>query len=136
MSERSQKIVRYSLGVMLAFAALNALGGGYYAITGASGVPTEWLAGSPFRNYFVPGLVLFFVVGGGFVFATIAVFRRLSIARAATLTAVAIVFVWLVVQVAIIGYVSWMQPVTAFVALMILSLASFLPKDHIELHRP
>ena len=32
--------VRYSLGGLLTFGALNALGGGYYGLTGAVGVPT------------------------------------------------------------------------------------------------
>jgi hypothetical protein len=39
------------------------------------------------------------------------------------LAAGAIVLGWLVVQVAIIGYVSWMQPVTAFGACLIMILA-------------
>lgn len=119
--------MRYTLGVLLAFAALNAFGGGYYAISGAPGVPTEWLNGSPFRSYYVPGLILFFVVGGAFLVAAIAVFVRLRIDRNATIIAVVIVFIWLAVQITIIGYVSWMQPVTAFVALVMLFLGWRLP---------
>ena len=91
MSDNSQNIVRYTLGALLAFAALNAFGGGYYAISGAPGVPVEWLNGSPFRSYFIPGLILFFVVGGAFLVAAIAVFVRLRIERTATFIAVIIV---------------------------------------------
>ena len=127
MSDNSQNIVRYTLGALLAFAALNAFGGGYYAISGAPGVPVEWLNGSPFRSYFIPGLILFFVVGGAFLVAAIAVFVRLRIERTATFIAVIIVLIWLTVQIAIIGYVSWMQPVTAFVTLLILFLGWRLP---------
>ena len=127
MSMNSQAVVRYTLGLLLAFAALNAFGGGYYAISGAPGVPTEWLKGSPFRSYFIPGLILFFVVGGAFLVAAIAVFVRLRIERNATFIAVIIVFIWLAVQITIIGYVSWMQPVTTFVALVILFLGRRLP---------
>jgi len=72
--------VRYSLGGLLAFGALNALGGGYYGLTGAVGVPTEWLEGSPFAYYFVPSLILLVVVGGSFAVAAIAVFARLRAA--------------------------------------------------------
>ena len=108
---------------LLAFAALNAFGGGYYAMSGAKGVPIEWLGGSLFQNYFIPGLILFFIVGGAFLVSAVAVFGRLRIARLTTFAAVVIVFIWLSVQVAIIGYVSWMQPVTACVALLILFLA-------------
>ena len=41
--------IRYSLGGLLSFGALNALGDGYYGLTGAVGVPT-CLATSYSRN--------------------------------------------------------------------------------------
>jgi len=128
-SDLARKIIRYLLGVLLAFAALNAFGGGYYGMSGAEGVPLEWLEGSPFHNFFIPGLVLFVVVGGSFLVASIAVFARLRFARFASFVAVLIVYIWLAVQIAIIGYVSWMQPVTAILALIILVLTWFLPKQ-------
>jgi hypothetical protein len=120
--------VEKALGILLAFSALNAFGGGFYGMFGAEGIPVEWLEGSPFRNYIIPGMVLFFVIGGAFTFAAIAVFARLRIARKATITAIALVLFWLSVQVAIIGYVSWMQPFTAVIALVMLGLALLLPK--------
>jgi hypothetical protein len=66
---------RYVLGSLLAFGALNAFAGGYYGMSGAEDVPKEWLEGSPFDDYFIPGLVLFVVVGGSSLAATI---RRLT----------------------------------------------------------
>lgn len=123
------KLVRYSLGVLLTFAALNAFGGGYYGMSGAKDVPTDWLQGSPFRNYFIPSIILFIVVGGSFSFAAIAVFARLHFARLVVFGSVIIVFVWLAVQMLIIGYISWMQPLTAIVGLTILILGWFLPKQ-------
>ena len=118
----SQKLIRYTLGTLLAFGALNAFAGGYYAIAGAEGVPLEWLRGSPFTNYRIPGLILFVVVGGAFLTASIAVFANAHSSKAATYGAVAIVGIWLLVQVSTIGYVSWMQPTTAIVSLIMLSL--------------
>lgn len=73
-------LVRYLLGSLLAFGAINAFGGGYYGLSGAEGVPVEWLEGSPFRSYFVPSVVLFVVVGGSFLFAAIAVFSNSRLA--------------------------------------------------------
>ena len=116
--------VRVTLGLLLAFGALNAFGGGYYGLSGAKGVPTEWLEGSPFTDYFIPSLILFFVVGGAFLIAAVAVFARLRSARLLAQGAAVIVLIWLAVQVTIIGFVSWMQPATALVALLILALAS------------
>ena len=120
--------IRYSLGCPLAFGALNALGGGYYGLTGAVGVPTQWLEGSPFEDYFVPSLILLVVVGGSFIGAAIAVFARLRADRFATFTAAVVVLGWLTVQIAIIGYVSWMQPATATAGVMVLILGSQLPR--------
>jgi hypothetical protein len=120
-------LIRNVLGVLLALGALNAFGGGYYGLSGAEGVPTEWLAGSPFVDYFVPSLILFVVVGGTLLAATIAVFAGWHGARLLALGAGTITVGWLAVQVAIIGYVSWMQPTTAIFAFIVLALAWLLP---------
>ena len=119
--------VRRSLGVLLAFGAVNAVAGGYYGLSGAKGVPVEWLDGSPFRSYFIPSLILLTVVGGSFVTAAVAVIARLRCARPAAFAAAVIVTGWLAAQVAIIGYVSWMQPTTLVAAFAIFVFAWILP---------
>ena len=119
--------IRYSLGSLLAFGALNAIGGGYYGLSGAAGVPTEWLEGSAFSDYFFPSLMLLVVVGASFVMAAIVVFSGMRIARVAALTAGLVVLGWLAAQLAIIGYVSWMQPTTAIAGVLVLVLAWLLP---------
>ncbi len=123
----SEKFVRNSLGFLLSFVALNAFAGGYYGMSGAKDVPLDWLKGSPFRNYYIPGLILFVFVGGSSLIAAIAVFRRHHLARKAAFISGFISLIWLSVQVLIIGYVSWMQPTTAVVAIVILLLTIKLP---------
>lgn len=118
---------RLPLGLLLAFGALNAAGGGIYGVMGAQGIPVEWLAGSPFTDYFIPSLILLLVVGGSMGAASIAVLARFRFARLAALGAGIIVLGWIGVQVAIIGYVSWMQPATALGGLAILGGAWRLP---------
>jgi len=127
--------LRTVLGALLAFVALNAFAGGFYGMSGAQDVPREWLEGSPFEDYFIPGLFLFVIVGGSFVIAAISVFARARSARAAAFIAAVIVLAWLAVQVAIIGYVSWMQPATTIAAIIVLFLAWFLPKSSAEGHQ-
>ena len=117
---RRRSVNRYVLGGLLAFGALNAFGGGYYGMAGAESVPTEWLEGSPFDDYFVPGFILFGAVGGSLLAAAIAVFANLPMARVAAVGAAAILFGWLVIETLMIGYVSWMQPATAAGGLVIL----------------
>jgi hypothetical protein len=115
--------IRIALGMLLAFAALNAFGGGTYGMAGAEGVPVEWLEGTPFTSYTIPSLILFVVVGGGFLFAAVATFARAPFARAAAAASAVIVLGWIFVQVMMIGSVSWMQPATAVGGLVILCLA-------------
>jgi hypothetical protein len=114
------------LGVLVGFGAVNAFGGAYYGVAGAEGVPREWLEGSPFSDYTIPSIVLGAVVGGSFLLAAIAVFGRWRNARVLATAAGMIVLGWIAVQVAIIGYVSWMQPVTAAWGVAVLLIARLL----------
>ncbi len=115
--------IRAILGTLLAFGALNAFGGGYYGLAGAKGVPTQWLAGSPFTSYFIPSLILFVIVGGSLLAASVAVFAAWRWASRMTVAAALIVLGWITVQIAIIGFVSWLQPVTAITGVILLGLA-------------
>lgn len=123
-----KNLVRYILGLLLLVLALNAFAGGYYAMAGAPNVPLSWLRGSPFNTYFIPGLILFLFVGGAALFAAIMVFRQQPIARKAAIACAAILFGWIVVQMLIIGYVSPLQPAIAITSIVILLLATQLPK--------
>lgn len=122
-----EKQLRYLLGAVLLLLAANAFGGGYYGMAGAKDVPVEWLEGSPFSDYFIPGLFLFTVIGGTALTAAIAVLIRHHYARKAAFTCGTFTILWIIVQVSIIGYVSWMQPVTAITAVLILLLTCQLP---------
>ena len=117
------QLQRYALAALLGFLALNAFAGGYYALSGAAGVPVEWLAGSGFSSYVFPGVILIVVVGGSALVAAIAVLSGNGRGDDLAKLAGWILVVWLVAQVAIIGFVSWMQPATATAAVAILWLA-------------
>jgi hypothetical protein len=123
------EVIRYALGILLTFAALNAFGGGYYGMRGAKGIPTEWLLGSPFHSYFVPSLFLFVVVGGSFLVAAVAVHARWALAWVAAVAAGVIVLGWIAVQLAVIGCVSWMQPLVAVAGVVILRLGLVLGRQ-------
>jgi hypothetical protein len=104
------KALRVLLVALLALVTLNALGGGIYGLSGAPAVPVAWLQGSPFHSYFVPSLVLLVVVGGSQLVAGVLLVARPRWGVPAAILAGTILVGWIVVQVAIIGYVSWMQP--------------------------
>lgn len=117
MTHRTRRIL---LGALLAFLALNAFGGGAYGLLGARGVPTEWLADSPFHSYFIPSLFLFVAVGGLCAAASWAVLRKRPFAGVLSLSAGALLLAWIAAQVAIIGYVSWLQPAVAGAGILVL----------------
>jgi Ca2+/Na+ antiporter len=117
------KRIRIILGSLLLFIALNALGGGWYGMAGAKDVPVAWLQGSLFSSYFIPGFILFVFIGINFLAAAVAVFKNSRHATHYAFCCAAILFVWIVVQVSIIGWVSWLQPAMAIAAILIFLLA-------------
>lgn len=118
-------MIRIALIALELFIGVGALGGAVYALTGAKGVPREWLEGSPFKSYLVPGLVLLFVVGGSMFAAAGLLLVEASIARSVSLIAGIVLIGWIVAQVSTIGRRHWLQPAYAVLgfAVVILSLA-------------
>ena len=67
-------------------------------------LPLSALAHSPFDTYFVPGLILFGVLGLGPLIAARMVWLRHPLAPAAAFVVGAALVTWVAVEVAIIGY--------------------------------
>jgi len=88
--------------------SLGALGGGLVLMIAPRGeimpLPLSALAGSPFDTYFVPGLILFVVLGLGSLVAAGLAWHRHPLAPTATFVVGAGLLIWVAVQVAIIGY--------------------------------
>jgi hypothetical protein len=127
---RTRQRVRHALAAMLIVGALNAFGGGYYGLSGAPGVPIEWLQGSPFTDYTIPSWILLVIVGGSLLISGVAVLTTRPISRAASVFSSVVLLTWIAAQLGIIGYVSWMQPVTLAWGLIILALSVYLPQQH------
>lgn len=127
MISGAQKFVRITEGLLLLVVAINAFAGGFYGMTGAKDVPLEWLEGSPFKSYLIPGIILYTVVGGSCLYSGIAVLRQLPVSRIGARLAGIIILIWIGAQLSIIGYVNWMQPAIALTGIAILLLAYGLP---------
>jgi len=71
------KAIRIVVGVLTAFVALTAIGGGAALVSGleADRFPLAWLDGTPFTSYTGPGLILALIVGGSALIATLITFR-------------------------------------------------------------
>lgn len=88
--------------------SLGALGGGAALMLGPRGeilpLPLSALRGSPFDTYFVPGLILFAILGLGPLAAAGLVWLRHPLAPLATCVVGVALLIWLAVEIAIIGY--------------------------------
>ena len=87
---------------------IGALGGGLILMVAPRGeilpLPLSALAGSPFDTYFVPGLILFGVLGLGPLVAAVFTWMRQPLAPVAAFIVGAGLLIWVAVEIAIIGY--------------------------------
>src|SRR5947209_13150903 len=100
---------RWALGALEAAVAVSAAGGAAYGLSGAPGVKTSWLDGSPFSSYVVPSIVLLVAVGGSAVLALGALLTGSRRAPALSVMAGAILVGWIAVEVIWIPF-SPLQP--------------------------
>jgi hypothetical protein len=87
---------------------IGALAGGLILMLAPRGeimpLPLSALAGSPFDTYFMPGLILFGVLGLGPLVAARLAWLRHPLAPTATFIVGAGLLIWVAVEIAIIGY--------------------------------
>ena len=123
MSACSARRADRLLAAIDAAVGVSAIGGAAYAMGGAREWPKAWLAGSRFSSYRVPGLVL------GFIHAPLDLAAAGLVARGdrrATAVAVAAgVFQvsWILIQVRIIGFRSFLQPLLGAIGAASLALS-------------
>jgi hypothetical protein len=132
------KGIRIALAVIEALIGLGAIGGGIAILTGAFDrwFPVAWLAGTPFSDYTIPGLILLIVVGGGMLLAAATQFIQ---RQWAVLLSAAMGFVmlgWIACETAIIDrYAQAVVPSTVaqqilfpVLGLLMIGLAAYLWK--------
>jgi hypothetical protein len=119
--------LRWPLLSIAAFLALGAIPAGVgFALRpdgGLVGMPLALLAGTPFDDFRVPGLVLALLVGGSTLAAAVLLAIRSPHAAGAALAAGAVTLGWIAVQLALIGYVSPLQPLVALLGVALVGLA-------------
>lgn len=103
---------RLTLLILQAFVALTSFAGGVALVIGSLdesfstvvNPPPEYLAGSPFDSYLVPGLVLAAVLGGGHAFAFVQLERRMPRALVVAAGAGFATLIWIFVQMMYIPF--------------------------------
>jgi len=87
------------------------------------GMPLGVLAGTPFPDFRLPGLVLALAVGGSTLAAAVLVAVQARRAADVAVVAGAITLGWIAIQLWLIGYVSPLQPLVAMLGLALMGLA-------------
>lgn len=77
----------------------------------ALGMSEQWLQGSPFPDYRIPGLFLAVVIGGANLVSAFLLWRRHPLAPLTSLATGLLMVVWVAIQTAIIGFRHWSQAV-------------------------
>lgn len=104
--------IRTALMITTGFVTVTAFAGGAALVTGSLAPelatvlspPADYLEGSPFDSYVVPGLVLALVLGGVHLVAFVLLARRHPRALLATVVAGYAAVIWIVVQMTIIPF--------------------------------
>lgn len=99
----SNRIMRVVLILLNGFLAFSAIAGGLALLTGMMAPPVEYLAGSLFPNYVVPGLALLVLVGGSSLITTILLLSRQRLAGVVALAAGLAIVIFETVEVMTIG---------------------------------
>ena len=98
-----RKITYFVLLILDTFLALSAFGGGIGLLTGFSAPPLEQLKGSIFRDYTIPGIALFGLVGGSALLAALLMLRKNRFATLASVVASLMIMSFEFVEVLAIG---------------------------------
>lgn len=119
------RLARSAIGLEL-FLGVGALGGGAALMAGPRGeilpLPVSLLVGTPFATYFVPGLILFAVLGVGPLGAAALAWNHHRLAPFLALVVGLALLIWMAAQIALIGY-SPDPPIQGFYLLLGLLIA-------------
>ena len=101
------KGLRIVIGLLTAFIALTAIGGGIALLTGAEAnrIPIEWLDGTPFKDYTIPALLLAIAVGGSSLVACLAILMGRNVGTPVAMLAGLIMMGYIVVEALILKQV-------------------------------
>lgn len=102
------------LGLSQVFNGLSGLFGGYMLINDPTGdslsMQREWLQKTPFPDFLIPGIILFSFIGIGNLIGMWMTFKKKKERAQFGLIFGIILMVWIISQVAWIGYKDFLQP--------------------------
>jgi hypothetical protein len=107
-----------------ALTGVGAFGGAAALVVDGAGMDPALLDHTPFTSWVWPGVALAVVVGVPMLAAAVAEWRRQPWASQLSLAAGVALMGWITVQIALIGFQTWLQPTCFVVGLAVTFLAS------------
>jgi hypothetical protein len=142
---KSRPFAAWLLITLLLFIGIGAVVSGAMLIAAPDGRLMQWnteqLSGTPFSNYLMPGIILFLLLGIFPLFVGYGLIRRpvwrwpdvinptkkQHWAWTASWAAGVIMLIWIAVETALLGFISFLQPTIAIYGLVIIGL-TLLPR--------
>ena len=126
----NRRLERLAVEAVAIFIVISAVAGGIGLIGGGLAFPLEWLAGTPFSSYVVPGAILAFIVGGSALVAAPLMLRRDPLAVPVALGAGVIQVGWIVGELLLVGtrgdLMAWLQVIYFVAGAIVAVLAAHL----------
>jgi len=134
MSDR--RVESTGLVGLLAFGAVSAIAGGIGLLGDGIGLPLDWLDGSPFSDYTIPGIILGAIVGGSQLLAAGAMLRRVERSHTTAAIAGVVMMGWIASEVLIVGthggLMLALQLIYSVLGLAELALAARLMRERVS----
>ncbi len=122
--------MRWLLAGLHAVLGIAAVGAGQAFVRDPSGdtlgMPADWLEGSPFPDYRVPGLFLMAVIGTANLLSAVLLGLRHRHASLVSLGTGVLLLAWIAIQTAIIGFRHWSQAIWWLTFALVTLLAALL----------
>jgi len=114
------------LVVLETIVGLTAVTGGVALAIGAITFPVEWLQGTPFSDYMIPGLMLAIVVGGSSLFAAAMILARREVGVFVSALAGVSMAAYQIIYRAQVEHLDWFYAVYFVLGVAIFGLAADL----------
>jgi len=118
--------MRYTTIFLLFFLGVSAMFGGWGLFMDPSGrgvgMPLEVLTPSPFTDFFIPGLILFLILGIGSIITLVLYLRKISISYWGVMLEGVASLIWIITQYIMIQMFSWLQVLYAAIGVALLLL--------------
>jgi hypothetical protein len=126
----NSRLERMAIEAVAIFIVVSAVAGGIGLIGGGLAFPPEWLAGTPFTGYGVPGAILAMIVGGSALVAAVLMLRRHPLAVPTALGAGVIQVGWIIGELRLVGsrdeVMAWLQVIYFAAGTVVAILAAHL----------